>query len=94
MESGRTDDEFPQFLPSDLNIGAIATVMRGQLVGERNTPKAITIREHGEKIEALRRRSKRRVMKSLPFRKLYRLFRSKMTSLKARLTQKTKRLVP
>lgn len=94
MESGRTDDEFPQFLPSDLNIGAIATVMRGQLVGERNTPKAITIREHGEKIDSLEKEIKKKDDESLPFRKLYRLFRSKMTSLKARLTQKTKRLVP
>ena len=47
MESDRTDDELLQLLPSDLNIGAIATAVGGQL------PKAITIHEHGKKIYSL-----------------------------------------
>ena len=88
MESGRTDDEFPQFLPSDLNIGAIATVMRGQLVGERNTPKAITIREHGEKIDSLEKEIKKKDDEILALQKALQTLQEQNDELKSALDTK------
>lgn len=88
MESGRTDDEFPQFLPSDLNIGAIATVMRGQLVGERNTPKAITIREHGEKIDSLEKEIKKKDDEIVALQKALQTLQEQNDELKSALDTK------
>lgn len=88
MESGRTDDEFPQSLPSDLNIGAIATVMGGQLVGERNTPKAITIREHGEKIDSLEKEIKKKDDEIVALQKVLQTLQEQNDELKSALDTK------
>ena len=82
MESDRTDDELLKLLPSDLNIGAIATVVGGQL------PKAITIHEHGEKIYSLEKEIKKKDDEIFALKRALQAFQERNDELKSALDTK------
>lgn len=85
-----TDDEFPKLLPaSDLSIGSITIVEReGQLVGERNLPRAVTIHEYGEKIESLEKEIKKKDNEIVALQKTLQAFQEKNDELESALDRK------
>ena len=85
-----TDDEFPQLLPaSDLSIGSITIVEReGQLVGERNLPRAVTIHEYGEKIESLEKEIKKKDNEIVALQKTLQALQEKNDELESALDRK------